>query len=310
MIFSGHSQFAGRFRLRVYRNDGTLRRDTGWFNNLITNNGLDYPVLGPTQAFGARFMFPQCFVGTGSATPSFTDTSLQAYLASSNAAGPAVPAAAFVAGPPPYWQQFSSYRFSTGTAAGNISEIAIGASPTNIFNRALILDNLGNPTTITVLADELLDVTYEFRVYPPTTDEVATFAINGVSQSITTRSFGHHTAYAVPEIMSGIKLDSAYTTATSFVKATNTALVPLTGYPTFAGGSVHENTTTFAPYTVGSCQRDFTCSYSLTEMNGSHYMLYIDWVYGHRQFLLSSPLTKTNVQYLSITGRFTWGRYP
>lgn len=53
-----------------------------------------------------------------------------------------------------------------GAAAGNVSEISAGFSNnkyTKGFTRALILDTSGNPTTITVLADEVLIVTYEIR---------------------------------------------------------------------------------------------------------------------------------------------------
>src|SRR5690606_32973092 len=55
---------------------------------------------------------------------------------------------------------------------GNVAEIALcrGTSgiPNNstpIFNRARVVDEMGNPTTITVLSDEFLEVIYEITLY-------------------------------------------------------------------------------------------------------------------------------------------------
>ena len=59
-----------------------------------------------------------------------------------------------------------TWRFGQGVAAGNISEVGLGWGNSNLWNRALIKDANGNPTTITVLSDEYLDVVSEIRDYP------------------------------------------------------------------------------------------------------------------------------------------------
>lgn len=62
---------------------GKITKDTGFFPNLITNQGLDFignPVNG-NMSFGVPDFTPCCSVGTGNNTPAFTDTTLQAWLA-------------------------------------------------------------------------------------------------------------------------------------------------------------------------------------------------------------------------------------
>jgi hypothetical protein len=51
-----------------------------------------------------------------------------------------------------------------------LSEVGVGSSSNHVgavCSRALILDLEGNPTTLTILVDEILDVTYVLRVYIP-----------------------------------------------------------------------------------------------------------------------------------------------
>src|SRR5690606_8691254 len=61
---------------------------------------------------------------------------------------------------------------SEGAVVGNVAEIALcrgtTGTPNNstpIFNRARVVDEMGNPTTITVLSDEFLEVIYEITLY-------------------------------------------------------------------------------------------------------------------------------------------------
>src|SRR5690606_24898680 len=63
-------------------------------------------------------------------------------------------------------------RASEGAVVGNVAEIAlcrgttgIPNNSTPIFNRARVVDEMGNPTTITVLSDEFLEVIYEITLY-------------------------------------------------------------------------------------------------------------------------------------------------
>lgn len=47
------------------------------------------------------------------------------------------------------------------------TELGIGRNDSTLFSRTLIKDSQGNPSSITVLKDEYLDITYECRMYIP-----------------------------------------------------------------------------------------------------------------------------------------------
>ena len=179
IILPCRSELAGFYRLQV-RNGRTLKvkKDTGWFPNIITDQGLNArgsqsSILGQTQ------------VGSGTDAPATTDTALQSFVASTTTTQDSSSAAQ--ASPPYYGRVRVTRRFAEGVAAGNLSEVGIGygtsgsiSDPTNarpLFSRALILDALGDPTTITVLSNEILDVTYELRNYPPLVDQE--YAVDG-----------------------------------------------------------------------------------------------------------------------------------
>jgi hypothetical protein len=76
--------------------------------------------------------------------------------------------------------------------AANLSEAGVGwgTSGSTLISRALIIDPITQlPTTVTPLADELLDVTYELRYYPPLVDVTSPqVTLNGVVYNTITRA--------------------------------------------------------------------------------------------------------------------------
>ena len=171
----------GRYRMVAHKLDGSSRVVADWFPNLILNNGLD--AIGNNSS-----MFSQCFVGAGTSAPSVSQTSLDQPIGSagnyqtgdagSNVAG------GFC------WER-RTFRFFAGQATGNLSEVGVGSAASDLFSRALILNGAGQPTTVTVLPDEILDVTYEVRLFWPTTDTSGSVAIAGVgSVPFTIRAAG------------------------------------------------------------------------------------------------------------------------
>lgn len=157
------------------------RRLAGPFNNLLLRGGLN--------RMGTSTWKNYCHVGTGTTPPVETDTNLQNFLASSNTS--AGTGGAGTASDPPYyaWRR-NVYRFAAGVAAGNLTEVGVGwgAGANVLASRALIVDGAGNPITITVLEDEVLDVSYEFRYYPPMDDLEDTIMISGVPYDILVRA--------------------------------------------------------------------------------------------------------------------------
>ncbi len=170
----------GRYRLEAHNPKTGETRSTGWFANLILNQGMNFMGQGVTDYL--RY----CQVGSGSTTPSETQIQLAFGVAS-------VAVSEETRGINPderYAFVVMKYHFPAGAAAGNLAEVGIGRlddpDSTGLFSRALIKDPYGNPTVMTVLQDEELRVFYEFRVYQPTADTALT--VNGTA--ITIRASG------------------------------------------------------------------------------------------------------------------------
>jgi len=246
------TRMAGYFKLDAIRPDGRVRPVTGWFRNLITNSGLD--AIGTTNNWLTR-----CKVGTGNATPAVTDTALQAQVAESSTIQEHTRVSS---GSPEYYiAKTITYRFAAGTAAGNLAEIGIGSSST-LFSRALILDGEGSPTTITILSDEVLDATYQLRIYPPLTDVADTITISGANYDITLRaaSAGDGDAWGMGAGLGAVGGAGGNGTIAVF----SGAIGAITGSPSGTGAS---QTAANESYGAGTYQRDFTASWGLSEAN-------------------------------------------
>lgn len=135
-------------------------RETPEFHNLVLTTGLARMAVGN--------WIDRCCVGTGNSNPVASQVALDSFLASTTtiATGAADTGGIQVTTAPFYWFGRRTWRFAVGVATGNISEVGLGWGNTTLWNRALVKDIEGNPTTITVLADEYLDVISEVRVYP------------------------------------------------------------------------------------------------------------------------------------------------
>ena len=174
-----HSEAEGLYKIEGFKIDkegneipGSRNLKADWFPNLITNGGLD------AMATNGNFIY-WCQVGTGSTAPAFTDTSLVSFIGGTNTLVTSATNGAQNAEPYYSWTN-KTFRFGEGVAAGNLTEVGVGwASPGSLFSRALILDGVGNPTTITVEIDEWLDVSYEFRFYPKLIATSGTIAFSG-----------------------------------------------------------------------------------------------------------------------------------
>ena len=168
----------GRYTLNVIRPDGTVRKSLS-FKNLILNAGLNRIGTGGIVSYAQ--------VGSGSTAPVNTDTALQTFVASSS--NQRDEERGYQSSTPYFGWTRRTFRFAEGDAAGNLSEVGVGWDGSgSLFSRALIVDSLGAPTTITVLSDEILDVTYELRLYPPLTDVEFTIDISGVSYDCVMRA--------------------------------------------------------------------------------------------------------------------------
>lgn len=161
MKFNANVSIGAVFKMVVRKADtDEIVRETPEFHNLVLTTGLARMSTGT--------WIDRCCVGTGNSTPVALQVALDSFLASTTtpASGVVDSGGIQVATAPYYWFGRRTWRFDVGTATGNISEIGLGWGNTTLWNRALVKDAEGNPTTITVLADEYLDVISEVRIYP------------------------------------------------------------------------------------------------------------------------------------------------
>lgn len=173
----------GYFRLVVRKaNTGNIVKDTGLFKNIITNYGMNF-IAGTTGVFNG------CTVGSGTTPESVTDVGIQTFVARTNTTAPGGdPTNSVGSTVEPYYSKMTAtWRFAQGVAVGNISEVGVIANYVapnyQLWSRTLIKDSSGNPVTITVLADEILDVYYEARIYLQSTATTGSITILGNSYS-------------------------------------------------------------------------------------------------------------------------------
>jgi len=299
---------SGEYRLVVKRNGEEI--DTGWFKNLILNQGLDQ--LGTDNEVLAGY----ARVGTGTTAPAFTDTTLEAQVAASES-GPD-DTTIVNSGAPNYTTLTTyEYTFTQGAVVGNISEVGVGWATTGatLFSRALIVDNVGTPTTITLTSIDQLIIYYRLNASQPTTDTTTSVTISSVSYPYTIRT-GNAASFA--------NIGATFQYGYGFTKLNGVTLYgddaalgaitgTLSGTPIASSGS-GGFTFTYPAYTPGSYYRDSTFSVAVGTGNAVGGIGGIQLTWGaynsslQNQIVLPTPIPKTNTQVLTITQRFTWAR--
>lgn len=309
MLSMGRLAALYKFEAVKVHEDGSESRRllADWFPNLITDYGLNAigytnRILGTTGSQVRLCQF--CRVGSGATPPNVADTSLVAQVGSTSVySGGDTTGAATSA---PYFSFARvTYRFAQGAAAGNLSEVGCGltAAGSDLFSRTLIKDSSGNPTTVTVLEDEFLDVTYEVRQYMATEDTSGSVTINGVVYDWVARP-ANVTSHGSWSIISLANWGSniAYGGAT---------LGPVTGQ--ISGSTTGGVNPSDIPYVNGSFRRRATVSWSLTQGNsaGGISGLLINAPRSTYQMSFSPPLPKTASNLLSLTLEVgPWSRMP
>lgn len=329
-----HATVEGKYRFEAFKADaegneipGSRRVVADWFDNLITNNGLDQ--LGVANAFSANSNIAvnnpciySCRVGTGSTPAAFTDTGLVSPLASTITRQADVSGVAATA--PYYGFRRLTFRFGTGVAAGNISEVGLfgGTADTVLFSRALT-EVTGVPTTITILADETLDVIYEFRAYAPVGDTPwGPVTIAGVDYSGVVRAANvTQTAYTGWDLWIGgwvggadaglIYRDVPAGGARTYGTQT---LGPVTGLPAgdISLDAAIASSASNTAYTNGTYYRDGTLTWSLNQGNntgGSFGALQLPTKFGMYQMSFTPEVPKDATKIMTLTFRQSWARY-
>ena len=297
----------GRYRVEVSdAATGELKKDTGWFDNLITNQGLD--TFG-TMTSGASNI-TTCRVGSGTATPVVTDVGLQTplngtayytWFSNTFTQIPNIP------------RKFSTtyrYNFAAGAVVGTIREVTVGWDTNNVsaFSRSLLKDVGGNPIEVTVTSNDLVTIYYELSTYVTTVDTISTVGIGGKSYTLTirplrvTRDMTY--AWASAGAAFSASRDLYYVVSADIGTMTRDGTSSI-NYTT--SSSSH----TIANYVSGSYERTLT----LNITNGSLIKvraLFLSTSYicvGQWGFIFDRDVVKAANQKLDFTVKMKWGRY-
>jgi len=302
----------GWFRLRVF--DGItkkLTKDSGWCHNLITNQGLD--ALATQSNVMSHFT-----VGTSSTAPTVTDTWVNAFIATTSDTITDVKGAQGSA--PYYGYRRKTNRFDVGVATGNLSEVCVGWSATTgtAFSHELIRDVFGAPISITVLATEYLEFTYELRYIVPTVDITGTCSISGVSYDFVTRALGcTNTFWWADDIGTSFTFKTGGTDVNH--RAYTGALGAITaGTPGGTDGGTNSGTTTITTdtYVNGNYYRDFQVVATTVQWNVSGGVIRCvvlgckgnRWQTSFAKVSDGTGIGKTSANALTIFWRISWAR--
>lgn len=321
-----------RFRLvKTCAATGEVRQDSGWFDNLIVNQGLDQLAdsNGSPPAFGG------CVVGSGNTPPLPGNTLLESFVAGTGTIQDAI-RIENISVAPFYIGTRLTYRFGEGVAAGNLSEVGIvihnitvpptaptGTTP--LFSRALILDGGGNPTTITVLSDEFLDVIWEMRTYLPD-DAVGNFSLDILGTPTV------HSYTIRPSLVTNARVWNFPGSGTSpggsqrALFANGTSVGDTGGVGSMVSNGTIDNISnnitgsrllmevdgTRSTYVNGDYFLDLTFNYGLNQGNANPSITAIAFGCGavYFQMSISPGVAKTNQRVFSIVLRVSWANRP
>lgn len=291
----------GWFKLETHDLTGKLTSSTDWFPNLITNGGIER--MGNSDDY-----LSHCQVGRGTNAPLVTNTALQTRVTSSST----YTSEYKVQSVEPYYVSIiRTYTFTAGTITGSISEVGVGwASTGSLFSRSLIKDSNNNTTTITILSDETLTVSYQLRLYPPISDVSGSINIAGTNHNWTARATGvtnsrdFEFSWAIPS--SSISR-STISSINSFVKAFDGSISNITSTPNgiSSSGSIEA-----ISYTSNSYKRSANLNWDYSQGNLVNGIKSIGFTLGwcSYQIELTPPIMKTSNDRIRFKIEHSWSR--
>ena len=298
MNFKIKTYFEGIYSFKAINIETGEARDLGSVAdspNMIVRSGLN--AMGDSNE-----LIRTCVVGTDSTTVSVEDTALGAQIASTTTIQTETYGAQSSA---PYFRWYRrTFRFAQGAAAGNLAEVGIKVDDGRLFSRALIVDSAGNPTTLSILADEYLDVTYEFRTYAEIADNVINLTVNGTGYTATLRSANvtsgsNYQLYGISNSLYNSSLHILY----------NGSIGTVTGNP--SGESYSHGRSLRGSYVPNSFERTFIFSAGLNNANftGGIKSLYLITSQGNFQVEFNPAIPKNNYMILTTDLTLQWSRY-
>ena len=307
-----HVNFGGRYRLQVFHgNTDILKYDTGWFSNIITDNGLNL--------LGTGFS-PSCFVGTNGAPGAAGDTAITNPVGAGM--GELSEGNQITALPYYGWKRYTA-AFAIGAVVGTIAEVGVGQSATNLFSRAQLLDVNGTPVTLTLGGIDRLTITYELRQYFDIDDQAFSVTVDGVATSgirrILIRTLRAPSNSMNPTLGRPAIAIAGGSNASGFYTSGTTPFIGGDIYTVPSGTFVVANYYVAEQYVPGEHKN--TAVIGLTSAQGivSNITAVAVSVYdrwgptwqvngGDWQFSLDPPISKTQYEDLRLTFETSWGR--
>lgn len=310
-------RLAGLYRIQLADADGNIHTDTGFFKNLITDTGMDQfgsATLAANNQGGTTNIPNRCAVGTGNTTPAFTDSALVNQIAmypAAGASGQGSGTVSYVVGPPNYWSSIHTFTFPLGGVVGNIAEIGTGGTlllATTIMttiSRALIVDSMGTPTTISVTSADQLIVTFELRHYIDLTDTPYSTTISGITYTGNIRR-AELSTYS-PTISYQVDGDTL-PRGTYY----NGSIGAVTSTPTGTGSSFNYAVVP-SSYTGGTYFKSWSEASNVGDNNlsgGISAILFKSYSFGSWQMSVSPAIPKDATKTMSLSFSISWARYP
>lgn len=299
----------GRYHIRHLTHDGFLKNEYT-FDNLITDTGLN-------QIGAEGLLFQFCHLSTSTATPAVTDSTMGGTTVRTSSISPIFTNSCTVGASPDYERTLVlGYRFNAGTATGTWASIGIGYNnaDSGIVTKTRIRDAGGTPTTITVLAGEILDVSYE--LHAKTNVSLGSGTVSGVGYTV--QPYNLATAFPSSAIQlvtwtSGFQ-GVLYGASSAISHGATNAGSPFTGgsVASFSSGSANSTTPAYVP---GTFYRDLVFAWGTTATHANNLIYGI----GIQQatatiigsgwgFKFNTPQGKTNLQNANFTCRISWAR--
>ena len=303
--------YAGRYKM-IVRHGMTddIRYETPWFDNLITDVGLD--MIG--NGFSVNL-----YVGSSNSTPDPAVPAMGSLLAGTHSSS------RISAG----WDQDTHYyawvqtkfTFGVGEVQGTVREVGVGPAPDGLFSRALLMDADGNPAELEVGGIDWLSVIYEYRQYAPNEEYHHTVDIAGVRDVIAKPIWIDDNVWR-PRL--GARIGDIFVTTTVHQWWWRDGDYTVFGDPPVnepdGSRSRYRNSPALHSYTPGSLYRDMTLSRgpghiyenmtALTvarvwaNVHGVHFANGGMWAYA-----VNPGIYLEDFQRLEVTARISWGRH-
>lgn len=303
---------AGEARCVITGVDGEVRLDTGYFDNLILNQGLDFFGGGKGGSINSY-----CAIGSGNSAPLVTQTKLDAFIAIASGTNITSSYAYTDTGDGMYrmWEQ-KKYRFTTNVDL-NISELGLVSTGTTAENyylttRVLPKDSLGAPTSLSLKKGETLDAYYKLHKVIDTRDKA--FVINVLDGN---GGAVPYNAVVRPTFVGndgwGMTSDFNDPGNLGGSEAGGADLSAITTAPSLGG--YMSNTFYRLAYVTGSNKRIVELRYGLNDANRNIRTVTSNMFYFYRfqvrfgRVSDDAPLPKTANDTLTIPLEISWGRY-